>query len=79
MRIGNLEDGLGQLAHAVSDLNQRWAIVREHWTDDNSRQFEEKHLRPIQPQLQVLIAAAQGLAASIEKAVKDLDDRAEYY
>jgi uncharacterized protein YukE len=77
MRISNLEDGLGQLAHAVSELNQRWQRVREHWADDNSRHFEESHLRPIQPELQVLVSAVQNLAGSIEKAVRDLEDREE--
>jgi uncharacterized protein YukE len=75
MRICNLNDGLGQLAHAVSDLNQRWADTREHWNDETSQQFEAAHLRPIPAQMQMLVAAVQNLAGTVEKATRELDDR----
>ena len=75
MRVCNLQDGLGQLSHAAVDLNQCWTQVKEHWKDDNGRQFEESHLAPISPQMQQLIAAVQNLAQSVAKAVSELEDR----
>jgi uncharacterized protein YukE len=74
MRICNLSDGLGQLTHAAADLNQRWAEAQEFWKDEASRDFEAAHLRPIQPQLQALISAVQALAATVERAARDLSD-----
>jgi hypothetical protein len=75
MKVCNLNDGLGQLAHAVSELNERWAQTREHWNDESSQQFEATHLRPIPAQMQMLTAAVQNLAATVEKATRELDDR----
>ena len=78
MRICNLNDGLGQLARAAADLDQRWIDAQEHWNDETSRDFEKLHLAPIPAQLQMLTAAVQALAATAEKAAKELDDRPEH-
>ena len=59
MRICNLGDGLGQLTHAISDLNERWAETQEHWSDETSRDFEQTFLHPIPAQVQMLVAAVQ--------------------
>lgn len=77
MRICNLNDGLGQLTHALSELNDALAKAQAHWNDDNRRQFEEDHLCPIQPQMQLLVAAAQALGTTVEKATRELDDSPE--
>jgi len=73
--IGNLTNGLSQLARAATDLNQRWAETLAHWNDETSKDFEKTHLAPIPGQLQMLTAAVQALAAASDKAAKDLDDR----
>ncbi|HMC11558.1 MAG TPA: hypothetical protein VKH44_09720 [Pirellulaceae bacterium] len=77
MRICNLGDGLGQLAHAMSDLNERWAETREHWSDETSQDFEQTYLHLIPGQVQMLVNAVQTLAAIAEKAARELDDRNE--
>jgi len=77
MTTCNLQDGLGQLSHALGDLNEAQAAVQEQWNDDNRRQFEETHLRPIAPQVQRLIAAAQSLMTTVAKAIRELEDRPE--
>lgn len=74
MRICNLHDGLGQLAHAINELNEAQTAVGAQWNDENRRQFEEEHLRPIPPQMQLLVAAVQALATTVEMAARDLDD-----
>lgn len=74
MRICNLADGLGQLTHAITDLNQRWADTQQHWNDETSREFEETYLRPIPGQMQTLIAKVQDLGAMVEKATRELGD-----
>ena len=74
MRICNLADGLGQLNHAIADLNQHWADTQVHWTDETTRQFEETYLRPLPGQTQLLVAAVQALATTVEKATRELSD-----
>ena len=73
-RICNLSDGLGQLTHAASDLSQRWEAAKQHWTDATSTEFEKDYINPIQAQLQLLMTAAQTLAATADKAARELSD-----
>jgi uncharacterized protein YukE len=73
MRICNLSDGLGQLGRAAADLNQHWADTQMHWTDESSREFQAAYLQPIPSQMQLLIAAVQALASTVEKAARELD------
>ena len=77
MRICNLTDGLGQLTHAMAELNQRWAETQLQWNDETSREFEQTHLRPITGQMQTLVTAVQVLASTVEKASRELDDRGD--
>jgi hypothetical protein len=72
-----LQDGLGQLSHALAELNEAHLAVQEQWNDDNRRRFEEEHLRPIAPQIQRLAAAAQSLMTTVTKAVRELEDRSD--
>jgi hypothetical protein len=74
MRICNLGDGLGQLAHAVSELDRKWVEAKEHWNDEAGTEFEQTHLAPIPGKMQLLVAAAQVLAATAEKAGRELGD-----
>jgi hypothetical protein len=73
-RICNLGDGLGQLTHAVADLNLRWTEAKQHWNDSTSHEFEQEHINPIQAQMQLLLTAAQALAATADKAARELRD-----
>jgi hypothetical protein len=73
-RICNLGDGLSQLTHAASELNQRWSEARQHWNDTTSHEFEQQHIHSIHAQLQLLLTAAQILAATADKAARELSD-----
>jgi uncharacterized protein YukE len=77
MRICNLSDGLGQLTHALAELNQKWAETQLHWNDHASDEFENDFVRPIQPQMQALMAAVQTLAGTVETASGELSDRGD--
>ncbi len=74
MRVCNLGDGLGQLAGAVSELNQKWVVTKEHWNDEAGGEFEQTHLAPIPARMQLLLAAAQALGATAERAARELGD-----
>ncbi|HEY2412245.1 MAG TPA: hypothetical protein VGI40_08385 [Pirellulaceae bacterium] len=73
-RICNLGDGLSQLTHAVADLNLRWTEAKQHWNDSTSHEFEQEYINPIQAQMQLLLTAAQVLAATADKAARELSD-----
>lgn len=73
-RICNLGDGMGQLTHAASDLSQRLADAKQHWSDATSTDFEKDYINPIQAQLQLLMTAAQALSATADKAARELSD-----
>ena len=65
---------MGQLAHAVAELNQRWAETKEHWMDEAGQDFGQRHVETIQPRMQFLLAAAQALAATADRAARELGD-----
>ena len=75
MRICNLSDGIGQLTHAMAELNQKWAETQLHWNDQTSGEFENDYLRPIPGQMLMLQAAVQTLAVTVQQATSDLRDR----
>jgi hypothetical protein len=76
MRICDLNTGLGQLSQAFSQLKERLAETKTHWNDDTSRAFQQTHLEPILPKLQLTLSAIQHLSEILSKAEKELDDRA---
>ena len=73
-RICNLADGLSQLTHAVTELNLRWGEAKQQWSDSASQEFEQEYIHPIQAQMQLLVMAVQGLAATADKAARELTD-----
>ena len=77
MKICDLHTGLGQLSHAFGELRDRWNETKDVWRDDVRRQFEQNHLQPIPPRLQLLVAAVQRLTDTLEKAEQELEDRPE--
>ena len=76
MTTCDLQTGLGQIAHAASQLQAGWTAAQGHWTDEASRNFEEAHLREIPARLQLLVAAVQRLAAAVERAERRMPGRA---
>lgn len=76
MRVCDLNTGLGQLTEAFSHLKERLAETKTHWNDETSRQFQQAHLEPILPRLQLTVAAVQHLSEVLARAEKELDDRA---
>jgi hypothetical protein len=76
MRICDLTTSATQLQRAHKHLHDRWAATKELWNDPVSRDFEEKHLQPIFPQIQLTLAAIQKLAEILDDAERDCRDEA---
>ena len=77
MRVCDLNTGLGQLAQAMSHLKDRWAEAKTHWQDEASRQFEKQYLAELPMRMQHVLQAAHRLAAVLEAAERELDDRSD--
>jgi hypothetical protein len=77
MRVCDLNTGLGQLSQAMSHLKDRWGEAKTHWQDEASRQFEKAYLAELPARMQHVVQAAQRLAAVLEAAEQELNDRSD--
>ena len=51
MRICDLQSGLGRLQRETKSLQEKWAETRVSWRDQTCREFEQKYLEPLMPEL----------------------------
>jgi len=77
MRICDLHSGRNRLTRAARDLRAQWLETVEHWRDDNSHQFEERHLEPLAPQITLMVAAIQRMHDVLNQAERDCWDEDE--
>ena len=63
-----------RLQKAMKRLQDRWLDTQEQWDDSVSRRFQEKHLDPIVPQMQLTLAAIHELKRVLDEAVADTRD-----
>lgn len=71
MRIADLNTGASQLRDAIESLRQAWSDACDHWHDDNTRNFEENHLRPLTSDLASAFPAIDQLASVLAQAERD--------
>ena len=76
MRICDLSTSASTLQRVTKRLKEKWEETRTHWNDKARGDFEEKHLRPLFAQVSITGNAIQRLAASLERAERDCQDRA---
>lgn len=75
MRICDLHTGTIRLTRAGKDLRDQWRQTSEHWRDQNREDFDAAHIRPLGPQLTMLMAAVHKLNDVFAKAERDLRDK----
>jgi hypothetical protein len=71
MRIADLTTGANQLRDALDLLQRAWGDAREKWNDENSRDLEENHLRPIARELATTFPAIDQLALVLAQAERE--------
>jgi len=71
MKIADLTGGVGQLRDAVEALQRAWADARQSWTDENSRNLEENHLRPIIREVAAVDPVIHQLAIVLARAERE--------
>jgi hypothetical protein len=62
-----LHTGRSKLLDAVKVLGIRWEAARDGWDDAAGRDFEEKYVEPIGPQVQSAVRAIDRLATVISQ------------
>ncbi|MSR58371.1 MAG: hypothetical protein EXS05_11955 [Planctomycetaceae bacterium] len=73
MRIAELGSGIGRLRDAVETLEAAWQQTQHDWTDENSRNIYENHLKPMLIEVTSAYAAIQLLADELAKAERECE------
>jgi len=68
MKVCDLTSGTGRLQKATRDLVQHWEQTKEFWQDGTRREFEERHLQPMNPKVRLLLSHATQLMETLQKA-----------
>ena len=68
MKVCDLYTGGSQLKRAGKTLKEKWNIAKEHWNDQNRREFEDKYLHPILPEITQSLAALYEFSELLEQA-----------
>lgn len=71
MRIAELSSGLGRLRDAVETLQAAWQRTEQDWTDINSRNIYENHLKPVLVEVNSACSAIQLLADELALAERE--------
>lgn len=75
--LGPLQDADTRLKQHFIELSRLWRSVREDWSDDRARAFEEQHLAELGPSLTRLSTAIAEFASAVRAAERALQDRDE--
>lgn len=81
MRLCDFQTGIGRLQRETKRLKDKWRETKVHWNDKAAKQFEEKYLEPLIPNIKLTLAAVHELAEIVEEAEKECGDKplnAEY-
>jgi len=74
MAIADLTTGAARLNKSVESLQEAWAETREHWNDENSRNFEENYLDPLGPQVKLALDAVNRIGEILNRAERECQD-----
>jgi hypothetical protein len=73
----DLHSSITRLQKAARRMSQRWAETKEAWDDPVSREFEEKVVWSILPQVKLSIAAIHEMSEILDGARRECEDRFE--
>ena len=68
-----VHEGRGQLGRALKELMLRWMETKSSWDDAVTRDFEEKHLAPLEADLKTATAAMDHVAVLIQQIRRDCE------
>jgi hypothetical protein len=73
VRIADLNSGTAKIASAYKTMRIHWEDAKDQWQDSNRKQFEEKYLDPLEPQISATLEAIGRLAEVLERAERDCE------
>lgn len=73
MRIADLNSGAAKLLDAADALALNWSDAKEFWRDENARNVEENHLRPIGEEIKAALGAIHRLAEVLDRAQRECE------
>ncbi len=73
MKPGDLTTGTTKLHKAWKKLLLRWDATKTDWRDAVSRDFEQKYLEPLGPQIDATLQRMRALNASLTAAQHDCE------
>jgi hypothetical protein len=74
MHVGNLQAGGGKLHDSLETLQLSWGRVSDAWRDEQSRRFEEEHLRHVAEDVQAVLPAVGQVVQVLQTAHRELSD-----
>jgi hypothetical protein len=77
MKQWDLISGAGRMKRATTHLREKWSEAKSQWSDQASRDFEQKYLQPLPSQVTLMVAAIYKLKEVLDDAVNDLEDHRE--
>ncbi len=75
MKQGDLTAGVAKLDKAWKKLLLHWEATRGQWSDEVSRQFEERYMQTIEPAIKAALARMQSLNNVLTSAQIECDDQ----
>lgn len=72
MKPTNLSSSGAKLQHDLKALRARWEEVQADWDDQVRRDFEAKHLAPLEDRVEAAVRAIDQLKEVLGKMVKEL-------
>jgi hypothetical protein len=60
MKICDLQSGSGQLQRETKRIRDAWQQAKKSWQDGASKEFEDKYLQPLIPNIKLALAAVHG-------------------
>ena len=67
----SVHEGGGQLGKAMKELLLHWEETKAAWDDPVSRDFEQRHLIPLQMDLKMATAAMGQMALLLDRIYRD--------
>lgn len=63
-----------RLQRATKKIQEKWLQTNEDWNDRVSRNFQERYLDPIVPQMQLTLGAVHELMKVLDEAIAETRD-----
>jgi hypothetical protein len=72
MKVGDIHSGAVKLEQAMRVLMLRWEHTKELWHDTASKNFEDRYLADLEPQVKVIMEAAARLTEVLDRAQQEV-------